>query len=65
VPQAEALDELLKKKRQLDAVIRLRQQRAAAGSDPGRGCVHARRQADDTPEVLTNRLASYRSRPSR
>ena len=67
VPQAEALDELLKKKQmRLDAVIELRVNESAllqrvetrAAETQARG--EAVR-ADDTPEVLTKRLASYRS----
>jgi len=67
VPQAEALDELLKKKRtKLDAVIELRVNESAlidrvenrAAETLARG---EEVRADDTPEVLTKRLASYRS----
>ena len=67
VPQAEALDELLKKKRtKLDAVIELRVNESAlidrvetrAAETRARG---EEVRADDTPEVLTRRLASYRS----
>jgi adenylate kinase len=67
VPQAEALDDLLKHKHlKLDAVIELRVNESAllqrvetrvaemqARGEPIR--------ADDTPEVLTKRLAAYRS----
>jgi adenylate kinase len=67
VPQAEALDDLLRHKHlKLDAVIELRVNESAllqrvetrvaemqARGEPIR--------ADDTPEVLTNRLAAYRS----
>ena len=67
VPQAQALDELLKKKNiKLDAVVELRVNESAllqrvetrvaemrAGGEDVR--------IDDTPEVLTKRLASYRS----
>ena len=67
VPQAEALDELLKKKQmRLDAVIELRvnesvllqrvETRVAEMQARGEAV-----RADDTPEVLTNRLASYRA----
>jgi adenylate kinase len=67
VPQAEALDELLKKKHmKLDAVIELRVNESAllqrvetrAGEMRARG---EEVRVDDTPEVLTKRLASYRS----
>src|ERR1700730_5178598 len=67
VPQAEALDELLKKKHmKLDAVIELRVNESAllqrvktrAGETRARG---EEVRVDDTPEVLTRRLASYRS----
>jgi adenylate kinase len=67
VPQALALDELLKKKHiKLDAVIELRvnesallqrvETRVAQMRARGEGV-----RIDDTPEVLTKRLASYRS----
>jgi len=67
VPQAVALDELLKKKHlKLDAVVELRvnesallervETRVAQMLARGEGV-----RADDTPEVLTKRLASYRS----
>jgi adenylate kinase len=67
VPQAQALDELLKKKHiKLDAVIELRvnesallqrvETRVAQMRARGEGV-----RIDDTPEVLTKRLASYRS----
>ena len=67
VPQAEALDELLKKKHlKLDAVIELRvnesallervETRVAQMRERGEGV-----RVDDTPEVLTKRLASYRA----
>ncbi len=67
VPQAEALDELLKKKQmRLDAVIELRvnesvllqrvETRVAEMLARGEAV-----RADDTAEVLTNRLASYRA----
>jgi adenylate kinase len=67
VPQAEALDALLKKKRmRLDAVIELRVNESAllqrvetrAAEMRARG---EERRNDDTPEVLTKRLASYRA----
>src|SRR5579872_4612000 len=67
VPQAEALDELLKKKHiKLDAVIELRVNESAllqrvetrAAETRSRG---ERVRIDDTPEVLAKRLASYRS----
>jgi adenylate kinase len=66
VPQAEALDELLKKKHmRLDAVIELRVNESAllqrvetrAAETRARG---EQVRADDTHEVLTKRLASYR-----
>jgi len=67
VPQAEALDELLKRKHmKLDAVIELRVNESAlidrvetrAAETRARG---EEVRVDDTPEVLTKRLASYRS----
>ena len=67
VPQAEALDDLLKKKQMtLDAVIELRVNESAlidrvetrAAETRARG---EEVRVDDTPEVLTKRLASYRS----
>jgi adenylate kinase len=67
VPQAEALDELLKKKRlRLDAVIELRVNESAllARVETRAAEMRARGEevrADDTPEVLTKRLASYRA----
>ncbi|MFZ2158072.1 MAG: adenylate kinase [Bradyrhizobium sp.] len=67
VPQAEALDELLKKKRiKLDAVIELRVNESALLQRVETRVAEMRARgeevrADDTPEVLTNRLASYRS----
>jgi adenylate kinase len=66
VPQAEALDELLKKKHlKLDAVIELRVNESAllqrvetrAAETLARG---EEVRIDDTPEVLIKRLASYR-----
>jgi adenylate kinase len=67
VPQAEALDELLKKKRlDLDAVIELRVNESAllARVETRAAEMRARGEevrTDDTPEVLTKRLASYRA----
>jgi adenylate kinase len=67
VPQAEALDELLKNKHmKLDAVIELRVNESAlidrvetrAAETRARG---EEVRVDDTPEVLTKRLASYRA----
>ncbi len=67
VPQAAALDQLLKKKHmKLDAVIELRVNESAllqrvenrAAETKARG---EEVRVDDTPEVLTKRLASYRS----
>jgi adenylate kinase len=67
VPQAEALDELLKHKHlKLDAVVELRVNESAllqrvetrAAEMRGRG---EEVRVDDTPEVLTKRLAAYRS----
>jgi adenylate kinase len=67
VPQAQALDELLKKKHiKLDAVVELRVNESAllqrvetrAAETRARG---EQVRIDDTPEVLTKRLASYRS----
>src|SRR5213082_3381051 len=67
VPQAEALDQLLKKKRmRLDAVVELRVNESAllqrvearAAETRARG---EEVRVDDTPEVLVKRLASYRS----
>jgi adenylate kinase len=67
VPQAQALDELLKHKHQkLDAVIELRVNESAllqrvetrAAETRARG---EEVRVDDTPEVLTKRLAAYRS----
>ncbi len=67
VPQAEALDELLKAKQlKLDAVIELRVNESAlidrvetrAAETRARG---EEVRADDTPEVLSKRLSSYRS----
>jgi adenylate kinase len=67
VPQAEALDELLKKKHiQLDAVIELRVNESALLQRVEARVAEMRARGeevrvDDTPEVLTKRLASYRS----
>ena len=67
VPQAEALDDLLRKKHlKLDAVVELRVNESAllrrvetrAAETRARG---EEVRADDTPEVLTKRLASYRA----
>src|ERR1700749_367279 len=67
VPQAQALDDLLKKKHmRLDAVVELRVNESAL-LDPGESRVAEMRargeevRIDDTPEVLSKRLASYRS----
>src|SRR5450759_4529209 len=67
VPQAEALDELLKKKHlKLDAVIELRVNESALLQRVETRVAQMRARdeeirVDDTPEVLTKRLASYRS----
>jgi adenylate kinase len=67
VPQAEALDELLKKKQlKLDAVIELRVNESALLERVETRVAQMRERGeevrvDDTPEVLTNRLASYRT----
>ena len=67
VPQAEALDALLKKKRiKLDAVIELRVNESALLQRVETRVAEMRARGeevriDDTPEVLTKRLASYRS----
>ena len=67
VPQAEALDELLKKKHmKLDAVIELRVNESALLQRVETRAAEMRARGedvriDDTPEVLTRRLASYRS----
>jgi adenylate kinase len=67
VPQAEALDELLKKKHmKLDAVIELRVNESALLQRVETRVAEMRERGeevrvDDTPEVLTKRLASYRS----
>ncbi len=67
VPQAEALDELLKKKHmRLDAVVELRVNESALLQRVETRVAEMRARGeevriDDTPEVLTKRLASYRS----
>src|SRR6202048_1076237 len=67
VPQAQALDELLKKKHiKLDAVIELRVNESALLQRVESRAAEMRARGeevrvDDTPEVLTKRLASYRS----
>ena len=67
VPQAAALDELLKKKHiKLDAVVELRVNESALLSRVETRVAEMRARGeevrvDDTPEVLTKRLAQYRS----
>jgi adenylate kinase len=67
VPQAQALDELLKKKRlKLDAVIELRVNESALLERVENRAAEMRARGeevrvDDTPEVLVKRLASYRT----
>ena len=67
VPQAEALDELLKKKHlKLDAVIELRVNESALLARVEKRAEETRARGeevrvDDTPEVLTKRLAQYRT----
>jgi adenylate kinase len=67
VPQAQALDELLKKKHiRLDAAIELRVNESALLQRVETRVAEMRARGeevriDDTPEVLTKRLASYRS----
>ena len=67
VPQAEALDELLKHKHlKLDAVVELRVNESALLSRVETRVAQMRERGeevrvDDTPEVLTKRIASYRS----
>jgi adenylate kinase len=67
VPQAVALDELLKKKHiKLDAVIELRVNESALLQRVENRAAEMRARGeevriDDTPEVLTKRLASYRA----
>jgi adenylate kinase len=66
VPQAKALDELLKKKHmKLDAVVELRVNESALLDRVENRARETRARGeevriDDTPEVLTRRLASYR-----
>jgi adenylate kinase len=67
VPQAEALDELLKKKHlKLDAVVELRVNESALLERVETRVAQMRERGeevriDDTPEVLSKRLASYRA----
>jgi len=67
VPQAEALDELLKRKHiKLDAVVELRVNESALLSRVETRVAEMRARGeevriDDTPEVLSKRLASYRA----
>src|ERR1700743_2449463 len=67
VPQAEALDELLRHKHlKLDAVVELRVNESALLSRVERRVAEMRARGedvrvDDTPEVLSKRLASYRT----
>src|SRR6202000_2291436 len=67
VPQAEALDDLLKQKRlKLDAVIELRVNESALLQRVETRVAEMRSRGedvrvDDTPKVLTKRLATYRS----
>src|SRR6202171_3156804 len=67
VPQAQALDELLKKKHiKLDAVVELRVNESALLNRVETRVAEMRARSeevriDDTPEVLSKRLASYRS----
>jgi adenylate kinase len=67
VPQAEALDELLKKKHmKLDSVVELRVNESALLQRVESRVAEMRARGeqvrvDDTPEVLSKRLASYRS----
>ncbi|MBR0994804.1 adenylate kinase [Bradyrhizobium japonicum] len=67
VPQAEALDELLKRKHlKLDAVIELRVNESALLHRVETRVAQMRERGeevrlDDTPEVLTKRLANYRN----
>jgi adenylate kinase len=67
VPQAEALDQLLKKKHmKLEAVIELRVNESALLQRVENRVAQMRARGedvrvDDTPEVLTKRLASYRA----
>jgi adenylate kinase len=67
VPQAEALDDLLKRKHmKLDAVVELRVNESALLQRVENRVAETRARGeevrvDDTPEVLTKRLASYRA----
>jgi adenylate kinase len=67
VPQAEALDDLLKKKHiRLDAVVELRVNESALLNRVETRVAEMRARGeevrvDDTPEVLSKRLASYRT----
>ena len=67
VPQAQALDDLLKKKHiKLDAVVELRVNESALLQRVETRVAEMRARGeevrvDDTPEVLTKRLASYRT----
>jgi len=67
VPQAEALDELLKRKHlKLDAVVELRVNESALLERVETRVAQMRERGeevriDDTPEVLSKRLASYRA----
>src|SRR5262249_37862637 len=67
VRQAEELDELLKKKRMtLDAVVELKVNESALLARVENRAAETRARgeevrADDTPEVLTRRLANYRA----
>src|ERR1700754_3280182 len=67
VPQAEALDELLKRRPlKLDAVVELRVNESALLARVEKRAEETRARGeevrlDDTPEVLTKRLAQYRS----
>jgi adenylate kinase len=67
VPQAEALDQLLKKKHlKLDAVVELRVNESALLERVENRAAETRARGeevriDDTPEVLTKRLAAYRA----
>jgi adenylate kinase len=67
VPQARALDELLKKKHlKLDAVVELRVNESALLERVEKRVAETRSRgeevrSDDTPEVLSKRLASYRA----
>lgn len=67
VPQAEALDDLLRKKRlKLDAVIELRVNESALLARVENRAAETRARGeevrvDDTPDVLIKRLASYRT----